>query len=106
MYVDRNVNGMYDEGIDDQFGYSNEDTTDTTGDGCCVAAAKQGDLAAMDLTCAPVVEEDDDYYTFDSPTCTRRYDRATRYYKKQDADAGTPLQYEHLEHCLEEVLTP
>ena len=97
MYVDRNVNMMYDEGVDDQFAYV-DDQTMPGDDKCCEEAGKVKDLETVKKMCAePQMDDiiyDDDYFTYEAPTCTRRYDRLTMYFTKSDSGKLTIIHEE------------
>ena len=103
MYVDRNANMMYDEGVDDQFAYNDVDSMPGD-DRCCEEAGKVGDLETVIKMCAaPDVTYDDDFFYYEAPTCTRRYDRSSKYYTKSDSGKLTVIHTEE-EHCVEEIV--
>ena len=64
-----------------------------------------GDVPTLDLTCQQPADKDisDEYFTYAAPTCTRRYDRETRYYTVSDV-AKANLIYTDVEHCIEEIV--
>ena len=64
-----------------------------------------GDVPTLDLMCQKPADEDisDEYFIYDAPTCTRRYDRETRYYTVSDVAKST-LIYTDIEHCIEEIV--
>ena len=77
VYVDLDANLMYDQLVDgDYFNYDLSTTVDDSGDACCLKAAEEDDLATAQAACSSCeTNEDDEFFTFDSPVCTRRFDR-------------------------------
>jgi hypothetical protein len=76
VYVDLDANQMYDQMVDgDYFNYDLSTTVDETGDACCLKAAEEDDLATAQAACSCETNEEDEFFTFDSPVCTRRFDR-------------------------------
>ena len=76
---------------------------DDTGDRCCFDAAMNGNLDVMNRACATNVVEDDDFFTWNSITCTRRFDRTTYYYTSSDTTFTLNLNT-HRDICIEEVV--
>ena len=76
-YVDLDANQIYDQLIDgDYFNYDLSTREDDAGDACCLKAAEEDDLATAQAACFSCeFFEDDEFFTFDSPVCTRRFDR-------------------------------
>ena len=101
---------MYDQSIDgDYFNYDLTMTIDVTGDACCLKAAEEDDLATAQEACFECqTTEDDEFFTFDSPVCTRRFDRTincfTQAVSEEDLMNGVNPDYTNIEHCIEEVL--
>ena len=85
MYVDRNVNMEYDEGVDDQFAYEEVGPTeDEMGDVCCEQAGLAADLETLMGACDKQEEKrSDEFFTYDAPTCTVQYDKEICYFTSE-----------------------
>ena len=85
MYVDRNVNMEYDEGVDDQFAYMEVGPTeDEMGDVCCEQAGLAADLDTLMGACDKQEEKrNDEFFTYDAPTCTVQYDKEVCYFTSE-----------------------
>ena len=106
FYVDLDANTMYDPEIDgEQFAYDLSTTVDETGDACCQKAADDDDLATANLVCDRCVEDDtqDEYFTYEAPVCTRRFDRITTCYLSTSVDDEDTVYVDET-HCVEEIL--
>ena len=111
-YVDLDANEEYDPAIDgEQYDYVLTENIDASGDECCRKAGEEGDLETATAICDRCVEEDaDEFFTYDAPVCTRRFDRTTTCFTTAPFVGdliGNPLQDPTLvdeRHCLEEVL--
>merc|ERR1712242_367645 len=111
-YVDLDANEEYDPAIDgEQYDYVLTENIDASGDECCRKAGEEGDLETATAICDRCVEEDaDEFFTYDAPVCTRRFDRTTTCFTSAPLIGdliGNPLQDPTLvdeRHCLEEVL--
>ena len=104
MYVDRNVNMEYDEGVDDQFAYEEVGPEeDVSGDVCCEQAGMAADLDTLTEACEQQEEKrSDEFYTYDAPTCTVQYDKEVCYFtSEQDPMSDMPV-YMDTEHCIKE----
>ena len=105
MYVDRNVNMEYDEGVDDQFAYEEVGPEeDVSGDVCCEQAGLAADLDTLMGACDQQEEKrSDEFFTYDAPTCTVQYDKEVCYFtSEQDPAAGDMPVYMETEHCIKE----
>ena len=110
MLGDLDIDMMYDEG-EPLWGEMTVSTADTDGTVCC-SANEDISLAVLDAfvdlseTCSKVVKNEDEYFTYDAPTCTRRSDIITCYIHTDGSDP--PIETEvrrEEEHCVDEVLT-
>ena len=98
---------MYDMMIDgEQFAYSFTTDVDLSGDRCCLKAAEEMDLATAQAACADctVDETKDEFYTYDSPVCTRRFDRVTSCYLSFATSLDDTVLVDET-HCVEETLS-
>ena len=78
VYVDRDADEEFDASVDEQYDYQLAEGFDITGDRCCEKAGEEGDIETAKIICDRCeVEEDDEFYTYDAPICTRRFDRTT-----------------------------
>ena len=105
FYVDLDANQMYDMEVDGaQFAYDKTSVVDLTGDACCQKAADDGDLATAEAACDEcVVTEDDEFFTYDAPVCTRRFDRITNCYLSDAVDENDTV-YTDETQCIDEIL--
>ena len=111
-YIDLNANEQYDPEIDgEQYDYEITNVIDQSGDACCRKAGEEGDLATATAACARCEEDDsDEFFTYDAPVCTRRFDRVTTCFTSAPIIGdllGNPLQEPELvdeQHCLEEIV--
>ena len=111
VYVDRDANGVYDPLVDEQYQYELIEGTDPSGDRCCEKAGQDGDIETARAICDRCEEEDsDEFFTYDAPICTRRFDRTTSCFTTAPALGdliGNPLQTPAIvdfENCLEETV--
>ena len=105
MYVDRNVNMEYDEDVDDQFAYEEVGPEeDMSGDVCCEQAGLAADLDTLMGACEKQEEKrNDEFFTYDAPTCTVQYDKEVCYFTSmQDPESGDMPVYMETEHCIKE----
>ena len=106
VYVDLDANQMYDMTIDgEQFAYSFTTEPDFLGDQCCQKAADEQDLATAEAICdlCTYDEEKDEFYTYDAPVCTRRFDRVVSCYLSTHIDEDDTVLVDET-HCIEETL--
>ena len=108
MWADLDINMMYDEG-EPLWGDMTVSTADTDGTVCC-SDNEDISLAVLDAfvelspgTCSKQVKNEDEYFTYDAPTCTRRSDIITCYIRTE-GETETEVRREE-EHCVDEVLT-
>ena len=99
---------MYDQMIDgDYFNYDLSTAEDLTRDACCLKAAEDDDLQTAQGACTSCeTTEDDEFFTFDSPVCTRRFDRTIDCFSFSTLSGEDPNlpDYTNIEHCIEEIL--
>ena len=110
VYVDRDGDEEFDEEVDEQYNYSLVEDTDPTGDKCCEKAGEDNDFVTAEAVCDRCEEvEDDEFFTYEAPICTRRFDRTTSCFTTpsegvvQGLFAQDPTLV-NFENCLEEVL--
>ena len=103
------VGGQLSTGVDGTdaimiFAYDLSTTVDETGDACCQKAADDDDLATANLVCDRCVEDDtqDEYFTYEAPVCTRRFDRITTCYLSTSVDDEDTVYVDET-HCVEEI---
>lgn len=107
MWADLDIDMMYDEG-EPLWGDMTVSTADTDGTVCC-SANEDISLAVLDAfvdlseTCSKQEKHEDEYFTYDAPTCTRRSDVITCYIHT-DGETETEVRREE-EHCVDTVLT-
>ena len=111
VYVDRDADSAFDPEVDEQYQYELSPGDDPTGDRCCEKAGEENDIETARAICDRCEEEDsDEFFTYDAPICTRRFDRTTRCFTTASplgALAGNPLQTPAIvdfENCVEETV--
>ena len=78
VFVDRDADEEFDEEVDERYNYSLVEGTDASGDKCCEKAGEDNDLVTAAAVCDRCEEvEDDEFFTYEAPICTRRFDRTT-----------------------------
>ena len=111
VYVDRDADEEFDASVDEQYDYQLVEGTDASGDRCCEKAGEEGDIETAKIICDRCeVEEDDEFYTYDAPICTRRFDRTTSCFTSGlplGGLIGNPLldpTIVDFENCVEETV--
>jgi hypothetical protein len=110
VYVDRDADEEFDEEVDEQYNYSLVEGTDASGDKCCEKAGEDNDLVTAAAVCDRCEEvEDDEFFTYEAPICTRRFDRTTSCFTTApEGVLGGLFEQEpslvNFDNCLEEVL--
>ena len=95
VYVDRDADEEFDPSVDEQYDYVLTEDRDESGDRCCEKAGEEGDFETARVICDRCEEvEDDEFYTYDAPVCTRRFDRTTSCFTSNPLGniVGAPLQ--------------
>ena len=109
MWADYDLDMMYDDN-EPIFNLNTELTEDTDGSVCCVDDENLpldvlDAFTSLSDTCNKVEKEEDEYFTYDAPTCTKRSDKITCYLSGPEGGDQTEIRREE-EHCVEEILDP
>ena len=109
MWADYDLDMMYDDN-EPIFNRNTELTEDMDGSVCCVEDENLplevlDEFTTLSDTCNKVEKEEDEYFTYDAPTCTKRSDKITCYLSGPADGEQTEIRREE-EHCVEEILDP
>ena len=109
MWADYDLDMMYDDN-EPIFNDETVLTEDMDGSVCCVEDENLplevlDEFTTLSDTCNKVEKEEDEYFTYDAPTCTKRSDKITCYLSGPADGEQTEIRREE-EHCVEEILDP